>query len=414
MLRKIKYTDFYICEASYIFSWLASGLFYMLFTWLMIHQYNQLDMLGWFISAMFTGRVLALIIMSLYGTFINIKLLVVISTLLQAIALLAVTLYGNYTPWLLGTTLVLLNIADTFKTPVASSLTAALYDKKRIDTAIRISQVISTLSGIASLAVAGVAIKLVEPRLLVISMLLLFIMSLSGYIKIKPKFDNNTQKNYKWSAGIKAIRHNKLSLIMLSFAILQSLIFSPAAIYLVPILVIQKYGYSSIMVAFIEGLMGVAGILSSMYLNKLLNKLMGTRAVCVACLVLIAISGLILSFSDNIVTLALSMFLLALGAAISSINLATISILATPDRLRPATTAVSSLIALLPIPFGVKLINYLYANNYLSIAFIILSILSISIAFILWQFRDFKYLCSLTNEELENKYVELYPKGYAN
>lgn len=234
-------------------------------------------------------------------------------------------------------------------------------------------------------------------------------MRLIGYIIIKPKYAAESKAKPHYMAGINAIIYNKFQLHFVLFSFIANLILAPFYTYILPILILKTYGYGTVMLGIIDGLSAGAGLIAAAFASKLLNKYLGVRFSTIASLLSVGVSLLIIVIGANIYFLAFGVFAIGLALNIALINIATITTIATPDRIRPASAAVSGAIAVLSNPIGIAFVSYIgHVNVVLLIFAILYLILTLSFLFS----KDLKILASTPNEELEDKFVDMYPKAY--
>lgn len=410
----MKHKGFFIFKAAQIINLFCIGMLSMLFSWIMIHDYNLESQLGWFMALKSIISIIALIIIGLLGSYLAPKATLVTMSVIRTILILGLAIFWNSQPLAIGMVILGVVFVGSIGGSFSATISAGLYDKENFHNAIRINTFINSTIGIFSGALTGFLISQFSYNNLIIGAALGVCISLILIMNIKPNISQKKTVKPHYLVGIRAVIHNRFELWFSIFAALSNLVLASALMYLVPILIIKVYGYNAVTLGSAEGVQAVSALIASSLLNKYLNKHIGVYRTSILGLALVALGFALIVLGNNIVALFIAMFLTGLGLTTSLINISNIHIIATPDDVRPSAGAVNAVLSMSLMPFGLWFITKMHALGYTHIVLTLFSIVYCCLALSLLFLKDFKKLAGFTNQELENKYVEMYPKAYVS
>nr|BET98713.1 hypothetical protein TCT1_36340 [Xenorhabdus sp. TCT-1] len=182
--------------------------------------------------------------------------------------------------------------------------------------------------------------------------------------------------------------------------------------YITPILIIDRYGYTALEIGLSEAMFGIGMFLGSALFCKRLNNVFGVRITTVFSIATVGASLLLILIADNIYSLFLGLLFAGAGVVIYNINTTKIRCSATPADLRSSFESIFLAVCILPIPAGVAISTLMVDSGKLELSLTLFSMLIFASALAVWLSKDFRLIAQLDNDDLDSHYIKLYPKAY--
>ncbi|GAB7215387.1 MFS transporter [Dickeya oryzae] len=168
------------------------------------------------------------------------------------------------------------------------------------------------------------------------------------------------KNNNKSTSAINALVKNKVERTMVIVSAISNFILTPTLMYITPILIVEKYGYTAFEIGISDAMFGIGMFLGSVFFCKKLNSWLGARVTTVISVAAVGMSLLLILIVNNIFSLFIGLLLAGAGVVIYNINTTKIRCSATPSDLRNSFESIFLAICILPIPAGVF---FIYNNG---------------------------------------------------
>jgi len=410
----MKYKYFYLYQVADIVFTSSCRAIGMLLAWVMIQHYQLKVELGWFISTSWLLQVATLILMGLFSERIKKISFPIFCSAASFLCLTTMEFSKHMEPFKLGIIYVATSVLSIAIQPIGTSIIPIIYNEKNTERAFRIRGFVNSINTILGAALSGFVINEFTAeqtiRIIIASIGISFLTFC--FIKTNEISIKNTHGN-KSSAAIHALAKNKVERILVTVSAISNFILTPTLMYITPILIIDRYGYTALEVGLSETMFGIGMFLGSVVFCTKLNKVFGVRSTTVASVLTIGLSLLLILFSDNIHVLLIGLLFSGSGVVIYNINTTKIRCSATPPGLRGSFESIFLAICIIPIPAGIAISTLLVNSGNLEISLALFSILILFSALAIWLSKDFKFMTELDNNNLDSHYAKLYPSGYS-
>lgn len=409
----MKHKNFYLYQMADVIFTSACRAIGMLLTWVMIQHYQLKVELGWFISTSWLLQVTTLILMGLFSDRIKKTSIPIFCSAASFLCLAAIEFSSQVQPIQLGIIYVATSLFSIAVQPIGSSIIPNIYDGKDTERAFRIRGFVNSINTILGAAISGFVISAFTAEQTIRILILSIGISFVAFLFVKLNKNATKKNNNKSTSAINALVKNKVERTMVIVSAISNFILTPTLMYITPILIVEKYGYTAFEIGISDAMFGIGMFLGSVFFCKKLNSWLGARVTTVISVAAVGMSLLLILIVNNIFSLFIGLLLAGAGVVIYNINTTKIRCSATPSDLRNSFESIFLAICILPIPAGVVLSTIMVNSGNLSLSLALFSILIFISALTIFLSRDFKIMTQLKDEELDGHYVKLYPNAYA-
>lgn len=410
----MKHKHFYLYQlADVIFtsSCRATG---MLLAWVLIQQHQLKAELGWLLSASWLLQVLTLLLMGLYADHFSKKTIPVFCSAVGFLCLMANKTYGSVEPLQLSLVCLTAALLGIVIQPIGASIVPSLYTRGNTEHAYRIRGFVNSINTVLGVAISGFLISTLSTEgtlsILTVSVGISFLL----FACIKTADVHAPVPSTRSYSAIRALVQNKVERILVVVSAVSNCILTPVLIYVTPILIIDRYGYTALEVGLSEAMFGMGMFLGSLLLCKKMNGALGVRRSTVLSVIMVGAGLLLIPWIDSIHSLYIGLFIAGAGVVVYNINTTQIRCSATPPNARNSFESVFLAACILPIPAGVALSTLMVNSGHLELTLTLFSMLILLSALAVWLCKDFSSIVELNDEELDSHYLKLYPKAYSS
>ncbi|OKP00181.1 MFS transporter [Xenorhabdus eapokensis] len=408
----MKHKNFYLYQSADIIFTSSCRAIGMLLAWVMIQHYQLKIELGWFISISWLLQVLTLIFMGLFSNRFRKKTVPVFCSAASFLCLITLEFGGSVEPLQLGLIYIATSLFSIAIQPIGSSIIPNLYTGKDIERAFRIRGFVNSINTILGAAISGFVISAFSAEQTIRILIVSIGVSCLAFIIVKTNELSFKNPNHKSLSAIKALAINNVERVMVTVSAMSNFILTPTLMYITPILIIDRYGYTALEIGLSEAMFGIGMFLGSALFCKKLNNVFGVRITTVFSIATVGASLLLILIADNIYSLFLGLLFAGAGVVIYNINTTKIRCSATPADLRSSFESIFLAVCILPIPAGVAISTLMVDSGKLELSLTLFSMLIFASALAVWLSKDFRLIAQLDNDDLDSHYIKLYPKAY--
>lgn len=409
---KMKHKYFYLYQSADVIFTSACRAIGMLLAWIMIQHYQLKVELGWFITTSWLLQVCTLILMGFFSDRIKKIKIPVFCSAASFLCLVTMEFSSVVEPFQLGIIYLATSLFSIAIQPIGSSIIPNIYDGNDIERAFRIRGFVNSINTILGAAISGFVISAFSVEQTIIILIVSIGISFLAFVIVKTSEVTSTTNENKSASAINALIKNKVERIMVLVSAISNFILTPTLMYITPILIIEKYGYTALEIGISEAMFGIGMLLGSVLFCKKLNDSLGVRLTTVISVSAVGFSLLLILFSNSIYALFTGLLFAGSGVVIYNINTTKIRCSATPPELRNSFESIFLAICILPIPAGVAISTLMVNSGNLHLSLAFFAILIFISALAIWLSKDFKLMTKLNNDDLNSHYIKLYPKAY--
>lgn len=411
----MKHKYFYLYQSADIIFTSSCRAIGMLLAWIMIQHYQLKVELGWFISTSWLLQVVTLIFMGLFSDKIKKITIPIFCSAASFLCLVTMEFSSSMEPFQLGIIYVATSMLSIAIQPIGTSIIPIIYNEKNTEKAFKIRGFVNSINTILGAAISGFIINAFSPentiRILIISIGISFL----AFCFTRTNEDTVKKSNGNKSlAAINALIKNKVERILVTVSAICNFILTPTLMYITPILILEKYGYTALEVGMSEAMFGIGMIFGSIVFCTKLNSFFGVRIATILSILTIGASLLTILFSDNIYALFIGLLLAGSGVVTYNINTTKIRCSATPPYLRGSFESIFLAVCIIPIPAGIAMSTLMTDSGNLEVSLGLFSILILFSSLAIWLSKDFRLMAELDHKNLDSHYIKMYPTAYSN
>ncbi|TCM61420.1 putative MFS family arabinose efflux permease [Acinetobacter calcoaceticus] len=406
----MKYSGFYLYQVADILFTSSCRALAMLVAWLMINQYHQPVSLGWLITLSWLSQIMVLIGLSFISSRMDKKTTLVLCSLVGCLGLVGLSLSAEWGIAHLAALFLLTSVLSIIIQPIGNSIVPELFRGADLQSAFQVRGLINSINMVLGAAISGLVIHIFTTAQLlwILSVSVAGALLIFSGLKLKPSL-NQEKSTFSATAAIRALIGNRLERRIVCIAALANFILTPTLFYITPIIVVEHYQGSAMLLGLAEAMFGLGMLCGGVCISRL-NTLLSVRLNSVSSLILVAVGlGMVLML-PYLIGLLLGLAITGLGTVMFNINTNKIRCSATPEKLRNAFESIYLALCLIPIPFGLSLATLLVQSNHLSLTLAGFSVLIFGAAIMLYRSKYFQHIANLNDAELH----ECYPKLFAN